>query len=47
MDIILMWYVIQILISEREFTDTNYDKLKKALIYTKNNWIDSNDNMFW
>ena len=31
----------EILISEKEFTETNYKRLQEALVYTKNNLIDT------
>ena len=36
----------EILISEKEFTKTNYEKLKKALLYIKNPLIDSDGNIY-
>ena len=33
--------IIEILILEKEFTETNYKRLQKALVYTENNLIDS------
>ena len=38
--------VRKILISEKEFTKTNYKRLEKLLVYTKNNSIDSHGNMY-
>ena len=35
----------EILISEKDFTETNYKKLQKALVYVKNNLIDSDGGM--
>ena len=34
----------ELLISEKEFTYTNYERLKKAMVYVKNNLIDSDGN---
>ena len=31
----------EILISEKEFTETNYKSLQEALVYIKNNLIDT------
>ena len=36
----------EILILEKEFTETSYERLKKALVYIKNNFIDSDGNMY-
>ena len=36
----------EILISEKEFTKTNYEKLKKALLYIKTPLIDSDGNIY-
>ena len=35
----------KILVSEEELTDINSERLKKALIYVKNNLIDSDNNI--
>ena len=35
-----------ILISEKEFTETNYERLKKNLVYIKNNLIDCDGNIY-
>ena len=37
--------VKEILISEKEFPETNYEILKKALVYINNSSIDSDGNM--
>ena len=37
----------EVLISKKVFTKTNYERLKEALVYIKNNLIDSNGNMYW
>ena len=34
------------LISEKEFTESNYKRLQKALVYKENNLIDSDDGMY-
>ena len=36
----------EILISEKEFTETNYIRLQKALVYIENNLIDSDWGMY-
>ena len=36
----------EILISEKEFTDTNHERLKKVLCYIENNLIDPDGNMY-
>ena len=36
----------EILISEKEFTETNYKRLQKALVYIENNLIDSDGGMY-
>ena len=36
----------EILVSEKEFNDTNYQGFKKAMSYIKNNLIDSDGNMY-
>ena len=36
----------EILIPKTEFTETNQKRLRKALIYIKNNLIDSDGNMY-
>ena len=36
----------EILISEKNFTKTNYKKIQKALIYIENNLIDSDGGMY-
>ena len=37
----------EVLISKKVFTKPNYERLKEALVYIKNNLIDSNGNMYW
>ena len=34
----------EILISEKEFIETNYERLKKTLVCIKNNLVDSDGN---
>ena len=34
------------LMSKKEFTETNYKRLQKALVYIKNNLIDSDGGMY-
>ena len=36
----------EILILEKEFTETNYKKFKKALLYIENKLIDSDGGMY-
>ena len=36
----------EILISEKNFTKTNYKKIQKALVYIENNLIDSDGGMY-
>ena len=36
----------EILISKKEFTETKYKRLKEALVYIKNNLIDTDDGMY-
>ena len=36
----------KILVSEKEFNDINFERLKKELAYTKNNLIDSDKSMY-
>ena len=36
----------EILISENEFTEINYERLKKTLAYIKNTLIDSDGNIY-
>ena len=36
----------EILISEKEFTETNYERLQKALVCIENNLIDSDGGMY-
>ena len=36
----------EILISEKEFTETNYKKLQNTLVYIENNLIDFNGGMY-
>ena len=36
----------EILISEKEFTETNYKRLQKAFVYIENNLIDSDGAMY-
>ena len=38
--------ITELLISEKEMTDTYYERLKKALSYIENTLIDSDGNMF-
>ena len=38
--------ITEILISEKELTDNNYERLKKALSYIENNLIDSEMTIF-
>ena len=38
--------VKEILISKKEFTETNYKRLQKALVYIENNLIDSDSSMY-
>ena len=33
------------LMSENEFTETNYKRLQKSLFYIENQWMDSNGGM--
>ena len=33
------------LVSENEFTETNYKRLQKSLFYIENQWMDSNGGM--
>ena len=41
-----VWCNKKILIPEEKFTETNYERLKKGVIYIKSNLIDSDGNMF-
>ena len=42
-----MFYVIkEILISEKQFTEINYKRSHKALVYIKNNLIDTDGGMY-
>ena len=41
-----MYLLKEILISEKEFIETNNEKLKKLLVYIKINFIDSDRNMY-
>ena len=42
-----MSYVIrEILISEKEFIETNYKQLQKALVYIEKNWMNSDGGMY-
>ena len=42
-----MFHVIkEIIISEKEFTETNYKRLQEALVYMKNNLIDTDGGMY-
>ena len=41
-----MYLLKKILISEKEFIETNNEKLKKLLVYIKINFIDSDRNMY-
>ena len=36
----------EIFISVKEFTETNYERLEKALVYIKNNLIGSDGSMY-
>ena len=36
----------EILISEKDFTKTNYERLKKALVYIKNDLINFDGNIY-
>ena len=36
----------EILISEKEFPETNYERLQEALVYIKNNLIDTDGGMY-
>ena len=36
----------KILVSEKEFNDINFERLKKELAYTKNNSTDSDNSMY-
>ena len=36
----------EILITEKEFAETNYKRLQKALVYVENNLIDSDGGMY-
>ena len=36
----------EILISEKEFTENNYKRLEKVLVYIKNNLIDFDGGMY-
>ena len=36
----------EILISEKEFAETNYEKFKKSLVYIKSSLIDFNGNIY-
>ena len=36
----------EILITEKEFTETNYKRLQKTLVYIENNLIDSDGGMY-
>ena len=36
----------EILISENDFTETNYKRLEKALVYIESNLIDSDGGMY-
>ena len=39
-------YVKKLLVPEKEFSDNNFEKLKNALVYIKNNLFGSNNNMY-
>ena len=39
-------YDRKILVSEKELNDINFERLKNALLYIKNNFVDSGDNMY-
>ena len=45
-EINLVYIAKEILISEKQFTNTIYEKLKKALSYIENNLIDSDGNIY-
>ena len=36
----------EVLIAEKEFTETNYKRLQKALVYIENSLIDSDGGMY-
>ena len=36
----------EILISEKEFAETNYKRLEKGFLYIENNLIDSDEDMY-
>ena len=36
----------KILVSEKELSDINFQRMKNTLMYIKNNLIDSDDNMY-
>ena len=36
----------ELLITEKEFTETDYKRLQKALVYIENNLIDSDGGMY-
>ena len=36
----------KILVSEKELSDINFQRMKNTLVYIKNNLIDSDDNMY-
>ena len=37
----------ELLISEKEFTGSNYKRLQRNLVYIENNLIDSDGGMYW
>ena len=39
-------YVKEILVSEKGLSDMNFEGIKKVLTYIKNNFIDSDSNMY-
>ena len=41
-----IWYNNRNLISEKEFSKTNFEGLQEALLYVKNNLIDSDSNIY-
>ena len=36
----------EILISEKDFTESNYKRLQKSLVFIKNNLVDSDGDMY-
>ena len=41
-----MFIIKEILISENDFTETNYKRLEKTLVFIENNLIDSDGGMY-